>query len=195
MRSYLRSAVNFPGTYRRNKVTFLINLVGFAIVVGVVLAALLLRSRLDPSLVGYTGVALSALLASGGLLIPVPALVIVCSASLFLVPLLVGVVAGVAETAGELTGYYLGYNGRHLVTGRFFYHRVERWMRTRGWLLLFLLALVPNPIFDVVGIAAGLIRYPLWRFLGVVAAGKLLKFIALSYACAFSVEWLTQLVV
>ena len=66
-------------------------------------------------------------------------------------------------------------------------------MRRRGWLVLFLVSLVPNPIFDIVGIAAGALHYPVWRFLGLVWAGKILKFGGIAYACTYSAGWLTDL--
>ena len=68
--------------------------------------------------------------------------------------------------------------------------RLGTWMRLRGWLLLFLLAFIPNPVFDLAGVTAGALRYPLERFLAVVLIGKILKFVGFAYACAFSAEWL-----
>ena len=116
-----------------------------------------------------------------------------CATAIFLNPFLVGVIAGTAETAGELSGYYLGYTGRDVLGRSRIYQRLEIWMRRRGWLLLFLVSLVPNPIFDIVGIAAGALRYPVWGFLAVVWAGKLLKFLIFAYACAAGSDWLTGL--
>ena len=143
--------------------------------------------------VGYAGLALTVLVASGGLVLPVPALAAVCTAGAFLNPLYVALVAGSAGTLGELTGYFLGYTGRGVLNESRLYVRLERWTRRRGWLVLFLFALVPNPLFDVVGIAAGALRYPLWRFLGIVFAGKLGKFLVVAYACAYSIGLLKDL--
>lgn len=70
--------------------------------------------------------------------------------------------------------------------------RLGTWMRRRGWLLLFLLALIPNPFFDLPGVTAGALRYPLERFLATVLAGKLVKFVGFAYACAFSADWLVR---
>ena len=67
------------------------------------------------------------------------------------------------------------------------------WMRRRGWLLLFLLAFLPNPVFgDLAGVTAGALRYPQERFLAVVLAGKLLKFVGFAYACALGADWLVR---
>ena len=153
----------------------------------------MLRAQLTLDRVGYGGVALSALVASGGIIVPVPALATVCTASAFLNPLLIGLIAGFAETLGETTGYFLGYSGRAVITKTRIYQRMEGWMRRRGWMLLFLISVIPNPIFDIIGVAAGALRYPLWRFLAVVLVGKLIKFITFAYACFYGIEWLTGL--
>ena len=155
--------------------------------------AFLLRDQVTLDQVGYGGVALSALVASGGIIIPVPALAAVCTASAVLNPLLIGLIAGFGETLGELTGYFLGYSGRAVITKTRIYQRLEGWMRRRGWMLLFLISVIPNPIFDIIGVAAGALRYSIWRFLAVVCVGKLIKFITFAYACSYSIEWLTGL--
>ncbi len=190
---YVIRAAGFPARVDWRKPQNLIRLGILAAVVAAIIAALLLRSNFGATQVGYGAVALSALVASAGLVIPVPALATSCATAIFLSPFLVGVIAGTAETAGELSGYYLGYTGRDVLSRSRIYQRLESWMRRRGWLLLFLVSLVPNPIFDIVGIAAGALRYPVWGFLAVVWAGKLLKFLIFAYACAAGSDWLTGL--
>jgi len=141
---------------------------------------------------GYSGIALLALVASGGLVLPAPALATVCGVSVVLVPLILGLVAGTAETVGELTGYFIGYSGEDFVRRIRWYPRVVGWLRKRGWLLLLLLSLVPNPVFDIAGVAAGAVRYPLPAFLSAVWIGKVAKFTGVAYACAFGIEWVMR---
>ena len=171
----------------------LIRLAILALVLSAIVAALLLRNSFGATEVGYGAVALSSLVASAGLVIPVPALATACATAIFLNPFIVGIIAGSAETAGELSGYYLGYTGRDVLSRSRIYKRIEGWMRRRGWLLLFLVSIVPNPIFDVVGIAAGALRYPVWGFLAVVWVGKTLKYLLFAYACDAGSDWLTGL--
>ena len=137
---------------------------------------------------GYGAVALAVLIASGGLVVPVPALLISCTTATVLNPVAIALIAGAAGTLGELTGYFLGYSGSGVLSRRPAYRRVEGWMQRRGWLLLFLLSAVPNPLFDVAGIAAGALRYPLWRFLVAVGIGKTLKFLMVCFACHYSLQ-------
>lgn len=171
----------------------LVRLAVFLAVLGIAGAAFLLRNGFTFSQAGYAGVAITALIASGGLVVPVPALATACTVGVLLNPWVVALVAGTAESLGELTGYFLGYSGQGIVSQGRLYLRFETWMRRRGWLVLFLVSVIPNPIFDVVGIAAGALRYPVWRFLGLVWAGKTLKFGGLAYACTYSVDWFTGL--
>ncbi len=156
-----------------------------AIIAGV---AYFLQDRIDWTNFSYPAVAASVLLASGGLVVPVPALAITCTTATFLNPALVAIIAGVAGTVGELTGYFLGYGGSGVLERRRFYHRVEGWMRKKGWLLLFVISAVPNPLFDMAGIAAGALRYPLWRYLAAVGLGKQVKFFMIAYACHYSLQ-------
>ena len=172
-----------------------LRLSAFLAAVAVIATAALLHNHLSFSHLGYTGIAVSSLLSGGGLVLPVPALAVACTASVFLVPVLVAVIAGTAETIGELSGYFLGYSGHGIITRWKLYHQLEGWTRQRGWLVLFLLAAIPNPVFDVAGVAAGALRYPIWGFLAVVLVGKLIKFVAVVYACIYGIQWIMRVFV
>ena len=68
--------------------------------------------------------------------------------------------------------------------------RLGAWIRRPGWQLLFLLAFIPNRVFDLAGVTAGALKYPLERFLAVVLTGKILR--SVCFACAFSADWLVR---
>ena len=112
----------------------------------------------------------------------------VCAGGVLLSPLLVALVAGTTGTVGELSAYALGVSGRGAVNRGRLYGRVEGWMRRRGWLVLFLLSVIPNPVFDIAGVIAGALRYPLWGFLWIIWIGTFIKFLVVVYACAYGVE-------
>ena len=115
--------------------------------------------------VGYPGIFLVSLLSNATLILPVPSPLLVFSMGSALPFFLVGLSAGVGEALGELTGYTLGVGGRAVIEKRETYERLQRWMQRRGALTILVLSIIPNPVFDVAGIAAGSLRYPLWRFL------------------------------
>ena len=180
------------GKIRWRKQRNLVRLSILALVLGTIACALLLRNQVGASEIGYGAVALSALVASAGLLIPIPALATACATAIFLNPFLVVIIAGTAESVGELSGYYLGYSGRDALAKNRVYQGLQRLMLRWGLVLLFVVSLIPNPIFDVVGVAAGALRYPIWRFLVVVWIGKILKFLIFAYACTAGADWITD---
>jgi membrane protein YqaA with SNARE-associated domain len=104
-------------------------------------------------------------------------------------PYLLGFVAGLGAGLGELTGYFVGSQGRHLVqhfsakeTG--IMHRVQKLLSVHVWkgtATIFILASIPFP-FDVVGIAAGLAKFPLPNFFIAATSGKIVRFTVLAYA-------------
>lgn len=93
-------------------------------------------------------------------------------------PLLVGLAGGMGAVIGETTGYAVGYGGRLAVERRETYRRVARWMKRWGALAIFLFSVVPF-VFDLVGIAAGTLRYPFWKFLFFCWLGRTLLYTVL----------------
>ncbi len=137
-----------------------------------------------------------SILSSATLFLPVPGLAITALLGALFNPLVVGIVAGVGQTLGEITGYVAGYSGQSFVERSSTYKRLEGWMRHNEILgegIIFLLALIPNPFFDAAGVAAGALRFPLWKYLLVVGCGKLLKNIAFAYSGELGLDWLFRL--
>jgi len=166
-------------------------------VVGVLALAWMARQWLPLfRLLGYPGIFLIGFFSSASIALPVPGLASVCAGGsiLGLHPLLVGLVTGLGEALGELTGYFAGLGGRGLVEGQGWYRRVSAWVRRRGDLALFLLSAVPNPLFDLAGIAAGGLRFPWPRFLVAVWLGKTVKGVWVAYACALGLGWALRFV-
>ena len=143
---------------------------------------------------GYPGVFFLSLVASSTVVVPVPGILAVCGAgSLELNILAVGLVSGVGATIGELSSYAIGFGGSGVIERRSFYKKVTEWMRRRGTVILFVASVIPNPLFDVVGIAAGGTRFPLTRFLITVSIGKTLKGMLVAYGCLQGAELLQWL--
>jgi len=135
---------------------------------------------------GYPGIFLVSFLGNATVILPAPSLAAVFAMGGVLEPLLVGLVAGPAEALGELTGYLAGYGGRAVVENRRIYDRLSRWMQHNGAFTLFVLSLIPNPFFDLAGIAAGVLHYPLLRFLLFCWLGKSIKTTVIAFAGAYS---------
>lgn len=98
-------------------------------------------------------------------------------------PILVALVASIAGTLGELTGYYAGYLGKKVVIGESTpgYSRLVGWMNRYGVLAIFLISFQPVLPVDIAGLTAGASRIPLWKFLLPCWAGKFPKYILFCY--------------
>lgn len=143
---------------------------------------------------GYPGLFLLNLLASATLILPAPGLALAFAAGASLNPWLVGLAVGSGSTFGELTGYLAGFSGRGAIENNPNYPRVRGWMNRFGLWVLFVLSLVPNPLFDVAGITAGVMRIPVWKFLAVTWAGKVIKSVLVALAGAGMIGALRPLI-
>ena len=143
--------------------------------------------------VGYASAFIVNAFASSFVLLPMPGLVYTYALGSLLNPVLVGCSAGAGATLGELTGYLAGFSGSALLENRPAYARMFNLMRSRqsiATLIVFVLAFVPNPFFDIAGITAGIIKMPLTRFTAATLAGNIAKSTLTAYAGAMSFAWL-----
>ena len=86
-----------------------------------------------------------------------------------------------------------GYGGGAMVPEGQLYQRLHRFMQRRGMLAIFLLAAIPNPIFDVGGITAGILRMPVWKFLLAGWMGKSIRLGLTAFACLAGIPLLHQI--
>jgi uncharacterized membrane protein YdjX (TVP38/TMEM64 family) len=118
---------------------------------------------------------LLAALSSATLILPAPGLALTAIAGGAGEPLVIGLVAGLGQAVGELTGYAAGRSGRSFLPDTATTRRVNGGIQRWGAVVIFVLALIPNPLFDIAGIAAGVLRMPVARYLASAAAGKVIK--------------------
>ena len=140
--------------------------------------------------VGYTSIWFLAFIGAALVFVPVGALAAVCvAATVDLNPFLIAVVAGSAEAIGELTGYLAGMSGKAVFDRNRFYLRFKNLFSRYGGLILFCGSMIPNPLFDIMGVAAGSILYPVRKFLLLVFIGKTIKFTWVGLGCYYGVTW------
>ncbi len=137
---------------------------------------------------GYLGIFLINLLGSATIVIPTPAIVATFIGGSIYNPYLVGLVSGVGTTIGELTGYIAGLGATALIEEDKKYQKIRRWMSINGFITIFILALIPNPFFDLSGIVSGATKYPLKKFLLATFLGKTLRFIMIALVGANSLH-------
>ncbi len=136
---------------------------------------------------GYLGSFLICLVTNATVILPFPGIVVLFALGAAFNPCFIGLAAGIGGTIGEMTAYLLGYSGRGVVVNRRFYDRSVQWLEKWGVLTVFVFALTPLP-FDVLGIAAGLLRFPLWKFFIACWLGKTILYIGMAFAGAWGWE-------
>lgn len=159
----------------------LTTVIALAPTIAITVAALLLRDQLaGASEVGYLGVFFGNLIASGSVMLPVPGLAAAFAAAAMWNPVLIALAGATGSTIGETTGYLAGVSARGTIdkfaAKHKWYRRIESLVQRRGLVTITALAAIPAPGFDVVGIAAGSLRYPFHRFMMAVLVGRLVKF-------------------
>lgn len=148
----------------------------------IIFVTLFRQPLLEGARFGYLGIAVACAAANATVLLPAPSSAIVFAFGAVYEPFWVALAGGIGATVGELMGYLLGISGRGLVEQRPFGQRVQTWMARNGFVTVLVFAFLPLPLFDLVGLAAGIARMNVLIFLGATFIGKFLKM--LLYACA-----------
>lgn len=168
------------------------------LVVGIValsVAVFLLRDRIQSvGTVGYVGLFLLCFLANATVFLPAPSLMLAASAALIMNPWLVALVASLGSALGEFVGYVFGAATKRL-SPRFekLLEKIRQKVKN-DTVLVFILALLPLPLFDVVGVYAGGTKMHLVRFFAACFAGKFLKMLVYTrlYDILALHQWLSR---
>ena len=128
---------------------------------------------------GYPGAFLISLVSSATIILPTPGLLLLIALGAAFNPVLVGLVGAVGGTVGEITGYVLGHSGRGLTQRNKLFVKAEGWMKRGGFVTIFLFSLLPFLPVDIVGILAGALRFPIWKFLLACFFGKAILYVVM----------------
>lgn len=143
---------------------------------------------------GFLGIGILTFLSNATVLVPAPGLAVVFLMGAKFNPILVGLAAGVGGTLGELSGYLAGFSGQAILENTKIYKRMLIWIEKYGaWTVLFM-GIIPNPVFDVAGITAGVLKMKIWKFLLFAGIGITIKMIlmAMMGAGIFSIPFIEQ---
>lgn len=150
-----------------------------------------IRDRVeDFAAYGYPGIFLVALMANATVFLPAPGVAVVFAMGSIFNPMGVALAAGAGGTIGELSGYLAGFSGQAVVERTDVYERINPWVQKySGWAILALSA-IPNPFFDVAGVAAGIAKMSLRNFMLACWVGQTIKMAIFAYAGLYSLDWL-----
>ena len=139
---------------------------------------------------GYPGIFLITLLANSTVLLPAPGIAFVFTMGNILNPFGVALAASAGGTLGEISGYLAGFSGQAIIERINLYKKIEPFVLKYGGFAVLLFAAIPNPFFDLAGIAAGGLKMPITRFLFFCWVGQLVKMLLFSFAGYYSITWI-----
>jgi len=188
------------GGWVRNR---LLPILGLLLIIGIVVGVFFFY-RSYPERVealegyGYLGVFFISVLLNATIVLPAGNFLVLATMAAVLPPvplmgfmlpsaILVGLAGGIGAAIGELTGYAAGYSGQAIVSRQRVYTRLKGWVERWGMLTIFILSVVPL-VFDLAGIAAGVIRFPLWKFFLACWLGRTILYLVIAWGGALGWE-------
>lgn len=171
-----------------------IRILSFLLVTALSLGIYAIRDQVQSlASLGYPGIFLLSILSNATVILPAPGLLFVFAMGAVFNPLGVALAAGAGSAIGELTGYVAGFSGQGVIERVELYEKLKHWMEVNErWrnLAILVLATIPNPLFDLAGMASGALRIPVSRYLFFCWIGKTIKMLLFAYAGASSMHLL-----
>jgi len=178
---------------KKNIKTQIKTLLALVLAIAITIIVYFFRNKLSAiGTLGYIGIFFLSVLGNATIILPIPSVLAAYLGGGILNPVLVGIIAAFGATIGELTGYLAGFGGREIVKDTKKLEKIEKWMEKYGLGTIFILAIVPNPLFDLAGIASGMLKIPVWKYFLVTWAGKTIKFLGFSYLGAGSFKLINK---
>lgn len=137
---------------------------------------------------GYVGIFVLSFFAYATVILPAPGVAIVFSMGAVLNPWIVALVAGAGASIGELTGYLAGFGSQPAIERITIYEKMVGWIKRYGAVVILIFSAIPNPLFDITGIAAGALKMPVYKFILWTWLGETLKMLAFAFAGAYSLK-------
>jgi membrane protein DedA with SNARE-associated domain len=141
------------------------------------------------SKLGYLGVFIVNFISNATIIFPLPGAASSFVAGSIWNPLLVGLFSGIGAALGELFGYFVGFGGRAFIVKTYKRNnkrleKIEIFFRKHDFITIMVLAALPIPFFDFVGILAGALNYPVIKFLIATAIGRIARDIVFAWTGA-----------
>lgn len=178
---------------KTNLTITILRIVAVLAVIGITLYIYSIRDRVEEfTQYGYFGIFIIMLLANATVILPAPGVAVVFAMGSVFNPLGVAFSAGLGGTIGEMTGYLAGFSGQAVVENTQIYNRIMPWIKKYGAWVILVLSAIPNPFFDIAGIAAGVAKIPLWQFLLACWVGQTIKMLMFAFAGYYSIDWIAN---
>lgn len=132
-----------------------------------------------PSL-GLLGLFLINFVSSATFFVSGPAFLTVIAGGNLYSPVLVALIASFGAGLGDMVGFLFGLSGRHLAKKKLEkYPKIkflEKHFHQHAALIILVMAIIPNPFFDAIGMLAGVLNYSPIRFFAIILLGRFLRY-------------------
>jgi len=139
---------------------------------------------------GYIGVFILCFICNATVLAPAPSLAVVVSMALVLNPMLVALFGSLGTTFGEVFGYSAGYMGKNIID--FENKKMVKfleWLKKYGVPVIFIFALLPLPLFDVIGVISGYLKIRFYKFFIACFLGKFIKMTVYALSAGYFINY------
>lgn len=152
--------------------------------IALIVLAFIFREKLaEFKNLGLLGIFLINFFGNATVLLPAPAIATVVAGGALYPPLFVAIVSALGASLGDMVGFFLGLSGKNL----FIKNHHKRYMMLKnlfhkaGDIIVLLFAFIPNPFFDVIGLAAGIFHFSPIRFFILMLLGRFVRGLLLAY--------------
>ena len=133
----------------------IISALGMAIVISVIVLTFVFRKQIENyAVTGYAGLLIACFAATSTILLPAPGIIVVIQYAQILNPVIVVLLGGLGTALGEMLGYLFGRFGQAILEIDP-NSKALNWFKRKTYLTVFVFSILPLPVFDIVGIAAG----------------------------------------
>ena len=180
------------GKKRASLLTNFLRVLALFAVIGITIYIISIRAHVGEfAAYGYPGIFLIAMLANATVLLPAPGVAIIYAMGSVFNPFGVALAAGTGAAIGELSGYLAGFSGQAVIDQGDIYERIHPWVEKYGGWAILVLSALPNPFFDIAGIAAGMTKMPVRTFLLFTWIGQTIKMLMFALAGKYSINWIS----
>lgn len=138
----------------------------------------------DLQSLGLIGILLINFFSSATFFVSGPAFLTVIAGGSIYPPLLVALISSLGASLGDMISFLFGFSGRNLalqnLKKKIWFSVFEDLFKAHETIIIFIFAIVPNPLFDAVGLFAGIFGMNYFKFFVIMFAGRFVRYILLA---------------
>lgn len=166
----------------KKSISIIILIISFVLSIGVFIFRDYFK---DLQSLGLIGILLINFFSSATFFVSGPAFLTVIAGGSIYPPLLVAFVSSLGASLGDMISFFFGFSGRNLalhnLRKKIWFSVFEDVFKAHETIIIFLFAIVPNPLFDAVGLFAGIFGMNYYKFFIIMFAGRFVRYILLAY--------------